>query len=242
LFYLALILVAIVAGTIQTTCGFGAGIILVFVLSQRLGMLSAPALSSATCLGLTTFLAVKYRKYIDLRRCIAPIILYSAFSIAAISLAKRMDLDILSLFFGLFLIFLSVHFLFISKKAALSGSKLSMVLCSAFSGIFSGLFGIGGPLMGLYFLSVSETKESYIANLQTIFTVTSLINLLTRVETGIYTAQLIPWTLVGFCGILTGQFIGSAILKKTDLQSLRKYIYLFIGIAGIFTVVSFFQS
>jgi uncharacterized membrane protein YfcA len=103
--------------------------------------------------------------------------------------------------------------------------------------VTSGLFGIGGPLMAVYFVSVSRDKESYIANIQCLFAVTNVVNFLLRISKGIYTVDLIPITLLGFAGITLGKMLGLRLLERMELEGMKKWVYLFVGASGVLTVL-----
>ena len=110
------------------------------------------------------------------------------------------------------------------------------MLCSGISGILSGFFGIGGPLLALYFLAVTEEKEEYLGTLNGLFTITTLYQLALRIASGILTADCIPFIAVGIAAILLGRIAGSRIVDKTDKNKMRLLIYIFLAIAGILTI------
>ena len=95
----------------------------------------------------------------------------------------------------------------------------------------------GGPLMAVYFVSVSRDKESYIANIQCLFAVTNVVNFLLRISKGIYTADLIPITLLGFAGITLGKMLGLCLLERMELEGMKKGVYAFVGLSGILNVI-----
>ena len=116
--YLVVTAAAVGAGIIQTVTGFGAGIFTMLVIPYFFDMIAAPALSSAICLGLSVSLAWKFRKQINWKTCIPPTLLYTVFSVASIRMVKNIDLDLLTLVFGVFLVVLSVWFLAFSTRVS----------------------------------------------------------------------------------------------------------------------------
>lgn len=235
--YLVVTAAAVGAGIIQTVTGFGAGIFTMLVIPYFFDMIAAPALSSAICLGLSVSLAWKFRKQINWKTCIPPTLLYTVFSVASIRMVKNIDLDLLTLVFGVFLVVLSVWFLAFSTRVSFQANWKTSLVCSPISGVCSGLFGIGGPLMAIYFVSASRDKEEYIATSQLLFAVTGAVNLGTRVLNGIYTLDLLPITVLGFVGITVGKKIGLKILHLLDGEKMKKLVYAYVGISGILTVV-----
>lgn len=102
--------------------------------------------------------------------------------------------------------------------------------------LFGGLFGIGRPLLVLYFLAVSKSKEEYLGNINGVFAITTLQQLITRISVGILTWEAVPAILVGIVFVLIGRFWGSRVVDKLDVARMKRGIYIFLIIAGILTV------
>jgi len=86
---------AIIAGIIQTVTGFGAAVFLMLFMPYFFDMIAAPAVTSAITVGLSLTLAWKFRKYIKLKVCLFPTLIYLFFSIASINLAKKLNLPVI---------------------------------------------------------------------------------------------------------------------------------------------------
>lgn len=233
----ALIAGAIIAGMIHTITGFGAGVLLIVILSNFYTMLAAPAINTSICLGLTVALTWKYRKLIRPRLIILPAIFYTAVSVSIIRFIHLFDLRLLALSFGVFLMVLSVFLLFVQKKVHLKGNTPTAIGAAMVSGLFSGLFGVGGPIMGLYLINVTDDHESYLANLEFLFTITNIINLTARAVRGIYTVDLIPVSLIGIGAVFLGIYMGTWIYRKINASLLKTIVYIFVGISGIVTLI-----
>lgn len=235
--YAAIVIGAVAAGIVQSVTGFGAAIFLMLILPHFFDMVTAGALASSISMTLALMLAWKFRKQVNWKMCVIPTMIYLMCSVTVINFVKGMDLELLSLAFGVFLILVALYSLFVSRRITASGSRTVAVVCAVISGVTSGLFGIGGPLMALYFAGISESKESYIGNIQFLFAVTNIANLATRVSKGIYTVDLIPLTLIGFVFISVGKRIGLKILEKLNVETMKKIVYVYAGISGVVTVL-----
>jgi len=235
--YVVIAIAAAVAGIIQTVTGFGSAIFLMLLMPHYFDMVAAPAITSAVTLGLSTTLAWKFRKHIRIKECILPTVIYLLFSITSIRFAKGLDLEHLSFAFGVFLVVLSVYFFIFSERISLDANWKTAALCASVSGITSGFFGIGGPLMAIYFISAIKEKPSYIASTQFLFAFTGVINLFTRVASGIYSLDMLPVIVLGFVGITAGKRIGLRILNRIDPGKIKKLVYAFVGISGILTLI-----
>lgn len=228
---------SILAGVIQTITGFGSGIVLIAVLVRYYSMVTAPAINTSVTLGLTVALSWKYRKSIDLRLIAVPVIVYMAASVGVISIVEYINLNTLAILFGVFLVALSVYFLLYADKVTVKTGRLSAVLCSFVSGIFSGLFGIGGPVISLYMLVATNDRESYVANLQLLFALTNVANMCARIYRGIYTVDLIPVTVLGIIGINLGKWIGISVADRLNTEWIKRIVYLFVGVSGVTTLI-----
>lgn len=227
---------AVLAGLIQSMTGFGAAVTMMLVAPYFFNMLQAPALVTAICLGLSVMLVWRFRRLVDLRHTLPLIVLYSLTSMTAIQVASSLDLRVLTVAFGVFLIVLALYYLLLANSFTLRPTRLTGVVCSVAAGAGAGLFGTGGPMMAMYFLGAVKEKEAYVANLQFVFAVTNTVNLVVRLYKGIYTLDLLPLTIVGVIGINLGKLIGLRILDRIDIALMRKIVYIFIGLSGVLTV------
>ena len=235
--YLAVCLASLAGGAVQTVTGFGAGVVLVMILSRFFDMTAASSLNTAVCVALSASLAWQFRREISWTLLIPPAIPYIITSVLAIRLISSMDMTALAVIFALFLMVLAVFFLFFEKRVHLSGSYPTAIVCGGISGIFAGLFGVGGPLMALYFLTVTSRRATYVGTIQFFFLLTNLISLATRFTEGLYGASLFPATVIGIAGIIAGKWLGLRIAEKLDGEKLKKIIYIFVGISGAVTLI-----
>ena len=228
---------ALAAGAVQTVTGFGAAVVLMLALPRIFGVVTASAVSTSICVALSGMLAWKFRKKTNFKMIALPIVVFGVCGIVIINLIKSLDLHILGILFGVFLIALSIYNLVFAAKASLRPTKPVILVSSAVSGTFSGLFSIGGPMMALCLLPCSDDHEQYLGNMQTLFIVTNIINIIARITNGLYTADLLPYTLVGMVFILVGKEFGIRFAKKLNIEVIKKVIYVFVGISGAITLV-----
>lgn len=234
---LSVILAAALAGLVQSVTGFGGAVVMMLVLPHFFSIPAASSIASAVCLGLNLVLLVKFRRYLDWRLWLLPTLPYLVTSTAAIRAVGQLDLRLLSAVFGGFLVVLAGYFFLFADRVSVQPNRKTAILCGGISGVTSGLFGIGGPLLSLYFLPASGSKERYTANLQCSFFVTNLLNMFTRLSEGIMTADLIPLILVAFLAINVGKEVGLRILGRLNEEKLRRLVYLFVGLSGLLTLL-----
>lgn len=234
----AVFFAAMAAGTIQSMTGFGAAVTMMLVIPHFFGLVQAPGLVTTISLGLCTTLLWKFRRHVEWSSALPVTAAYVVFSTVAIRMVGSVDLKTLSVAFSVFLILLSLYFFFGQSRTALRPNLATALVCGSAAGVTGGLFSIGGPLVVLYFLPAAKSKEGYVANLQFLFTVTNLTGLYVRVSEGIYTFDLLPYTLVGIVGITLGKLLGLRVLDKLDIDRMRRIVYAFVGISGVVNLVS----
>ena len=228
---------AVLAGFIQTVTGFGAAAVLMTVLPGQSNLLTAAAVTQIVCLGLTSVLIVRLRRHIRWRKIWLPTTLYTVFCLAAVQVAGGLELRGLTIAFGVFFVLLAVWFMAFHDKVSIRGSLTAEIACSAASGAMGGLFGVGGPPMALYMVSVMEERESYLAGLQVLFWVSGVFSAGSRILNGMLPAS--RWTdcAAGVVGIWLGGWLGMKLGKRLPADKMKMAVYAFVGVSGILTVV-----
>ena len=230
-------LAPIVAGLIQSVTGFGSGIFMMVFFPMLFPILSASAISSAISLAGTCSLSWHYRKKCQWKLTLIPALVYILVSSAAILLAPYLPTDILKKTFGVFLMILSLYFLKFSSKLKIKATLASATVCGTLAGILGGLFGIGGPPMVIFFLAALDDKEEYLGTIQFHFFVTGVYMLVFRIYKGIFTIDMIPYTILGMVGMMIGKKIGTKIVDRINADTMKKLVYAFLGVSGFLNLI-----
>ena len=228
---------ALAGGLVQGVTGFGAGVVMMMFLPLTFSVVQSAGISSAICVILCVAMVYRYRKTINVKKIIAPAILYLAVSSVSILFAKMINQEVMKIILGIFLIILAIYFLFFSKKT-IEPEGIVSILCIVISGMCDGLFGIGGPLMVIYFLAKTSSKEEYLGTIQCFFLVNVAYATIFRIFNSIITVSLLPGIALGMVGILLGLFIANKIVDKLDGELIKKLTYVLIGLCGISNVVT----
>lgn len=236
--YLILSLVAILAGLIQGVTGFGLGIVMMLVLPFMLPLASSAALANCVGLPLCLMMFLRYRKEVRYRHLLLPSVFYLMGSSLAILLAPLVDQQLLKIIFSLFLIGLAFYFVKFGSKVHLKANFVTMMVSGLISGVCDGLFGIGGPLMVLFYLSLLESKEAYLGTIQGLFLLVGLYNFAFRIYRGIFTLDLLGPALIGSLAVLVGLMIGNRIIDRLDSRLMSQLTYLLIGLSGLLTLLT----
>lgn len=225
------------AGLIQGITGMGGGMVLMLVLPYFFPVSQSAAISGAICLFLTFLMLMRYRKFINLRLAISTAVLYSLASLTAINLSVGMDSVRIQKFFGGFLILLSAFLLLRKENDSFTTLKVTSILFPLISGICDGFFGVGSPLMVLFFTAKTKTKGEYLGSIQLMFFLTLLANTVLRLNRHIIGPENIPGILFGFLGIFGGLQIANCIVGKINSEALKKMAYCAIGISGVYNLI-----
>ena len=240
--YTVIVLSSFFGGLLQTLCGFGGGVVLLLALSPFYGLITAPALSLAICIFMVAFLTVRFRRHIEWKLVILPTVAYLITgTLINRLLNKDMNTDLIGFLFGVFQVLLSVYYLFLVKKVRAKPSLLTGIVCGGISGITGSLFGIGGPMLAVYLIAASKDKQSFAANIQSIFLVTNLVLVIGKLRSGFYTADCITPTLAGGISILLGTLLGVRFMQKLDAEKMKKFVYVFLGVSGIITIFQYIK-
>lgn len=236
--WLLVIVPALLAGLVQGLTGFGTGIILMIFLPSILPMAQSAGVAALIPMVSILMMVHRYRHALHLKRLIWPFLVYAAVASFSIHISQSLDVQVLKLMLGGLLTALSIYFL-LNKAAGTRHYPLPVVIVfTIISGFFNGLFGIGGPLMALYFLSLSRSKAEYMASIQTFFLIDMTYVTLFRVANHILTLTTIPIIAFGVVGAVLGTTLATHLLTRMNLDLVRRVIYVFIGGAGIFYLTS----
>lgn len=230
--WLLVFLPGLMAGLVQGLTGFGAAIVMMIFLPQLFPIAQSAAVAGVIMAASVLTLIWRNRHHIHLRQIIIPFIVYASVAAYSVHLGQVLDVQLLRRLLGALLLALALYFSFSKRAATQSYPWWLAGLFMIVSGFFNGLFGIGGPLMALYFLSLADTTADYLGNLQTFFLIDVIYISTVRALNGILTPVLIPHILIGMLGAVIGTAIAARILPRLPMVVVRRLIYLFIGLSG----------
>ncbi|AQW20661.1 anion permease [Lentilactobacillus curieae] len=232
---LLVLLPAVLASLVQGITGFGSAIVLMIFLPSILPIPQSAGVASLIMSVANLMMAWHYRKALKVKRIIGPFIVYGLVAFLSLKLGSALDVKVLKMLLGGLLLCLSIYFLFF--KSLGNGRKYPIYVALIFmiiSGFFNGLFGIGGPLMAMYFLSLAKNKEEYLASIQTFFLIDQVYITTVRFASGILTTSDIKFILIGIVGGVIGTMIANRITKHMNINMIEKSVFSFIGLSGIY--------
>lgn len=232
-----IIALGFLAGVVQGVTGFGVGMIIMTFLPYLTGVTDAVATQGVVTVVLSLMIAWRYRKQVRLGRVLTPTVFYIIASGFAIHVTNDINTRLLTICFGVLLVILSLYFFTLNGKLQIRATWKSMFFCGFVSGLCDGFFGIGGPLMVVYLLAVSDSKEEYIANMQICFLLSDLFNCAMRAYEGILTMDLLILGLIGTVGVYVGVFLAGKIVKRMNDNIFRYVVYAMIGSSGVINIL-----
>ena len=230
---LILMLSSAAGGVVQGTCGFGCGILAMLGFSAYLPVPQAAAVTSVINFGITFPTMLRYRKHLTLKKIIVPFLVYTVASMLIIRVSAQLDAKLLKRVFGAFLLALSVYHFTLAGKQPTRWTPALCALAFIISGLGSGLFAVGGPMMVLYFLAHTDSTEECLADTQTIFVLNAAPTLYLRLTGGLLTAAHMPYLIPGLIGVLAGFVIAGQLVGRIDKPRLTKLVYIAVGVSGL---------
>lgn len=225
---------ALLAGLVQGLTGFGAVIIMMIFFPTILPIAQAAGIGGVIMLTSVLGLTLRYRHYIQIKQLILPFIIYAAVATWSVHLGHILDTHLLRMMLGGLLVVLCLYFTLFKNAGDRHYPWYVAGGFMVISGFFNGLFGIGGPLMALYYLSRSHSMPEYIGNIQGFFLIDTFYIASVRVANGILTVHDIPYILLGMVTASLGTIIAARLLTRLDGETVKKWIYGFIGLSGLY--------
>ena len=227
---------ALVAGFLQGTTGFGAVMIMMMVLPFFYSMGESVGISTSTTIAGNLLMSIQYRKSIHLRKILLPALINIVINIIAVLWSKSIEQTLMKKAFGVFLIILSLYYLFWNKGNRWELSPSISFLMILISAVCNSLFGIGGPLMAIYFMNTTESRDEYLGTIQCYFFITGIGSLILRLSMGILDTSHIFPIIIGMIGVLVAGQFSKKIISRLDIKLTQTLTYALVGITGIYNL------
>lgn len=232
---------AFAAGIVQSISGFGNAIVMMLGFPSVFGITEAAAVSGSIGAANNVTLTLKYKKGISaksIRKTIWIAAIYTTTSILIINFTKYINVRTIGVAYGVFLILLAGYFVFLDGKVKLLG-WFWLIFSALISGIGTGLFSIGGPLLAVYFSQIFAERDEYISNLQLVFFIGGIISFVTRIATGIYTLDMVKYSIAGIVAAYAGSLFGMKLVSVIKPKIVRTIMYALVLVAGIMTLTKY---
>ena len=138
---------------------------------------------------------------------------------------------------GVFLIALSIYFLFFSQRVHIRPTVLNGVVFGGVGGFLNGLFSTGGPPVVLYLVHAAPDKLVYFATIQFYFAVTNIYSTAVRALNGILTPAVLVFAAVGLVGCAIGDRLGAKVFDRLNSDRVKQVVYVGMIISGVLMIV-----
>ncbi|MDA3811907.1 MAG: sulfite exporter TauE/SafE family protein [Spirochaetaceae bacterium] len=231
-------LITLAGSFLQANIGFGFPVIAMIFLPMILPFQTAVLVCQLIAFISVLILSIKYFTFIQWK-LLLPLLIVSMIVTGVITITSfSFDSSILTISLAIMLVLLSVYFFIFSNRIKIKPTVLIGAVMGGISGVGNGLFSIGGPAVVLYLLQSVKRKESYLATIQFYFLINNLIGITIRLSKGALNAEHLPLIFVGWIGIGTGTLLGIKTFQLIPMTGLKKMVYLFVGISGIWLILS----
>jgi len=230
-------LIAVAGAFLQTNIGFGFPVLAMVFLPAFFPFSTAVTICQLVAMASTTYLTIRYWKFIAWKTMLPLLFVSLAVGIFVTLKSINMAQGSLKMILGLALMIISAFTVWFSDRitvrpTVLAGSSMGMV-----AGLGNGLFGIGGPPVAIYLLAGIGEKRAYLATIQCYFFISNISTIIIRTSNGSIGISHAPHILFGWAGIGLGTYLGLKVFNRLPQALLKKLIYAFVGISGVWIVI-----
>lgn len=228
-----LIATTFLAAVVQGITGFAFAMIFLAVMQYFLPYTDLLAISAVLGIFLLTINVYVYRHHIVWKWLPLPLVINCVFTVGAIQLLKQtMDFPYWHQLLGIVFILLAVYMYAFQKHVQIKPTfKNALLFCGA-GGILGGLFGVGGPPIVLYFLSLSDSKETYLSSTQMFFWFNMVYDFAGRAASGMVSASTFYYASFCLIPVAVGLWLGRRVVGRINSDTLKKLVYLIIFVNG----------
>ncbi len=233
------VMIVILSGScVQSALGFGTTMITMGFLPLIMDYSKAMGLSIVMVSISTLYVSLKYRESIQWA-VMLPFLIPTAIITGIVNfLSAKVGSDVMYLLLGIMFVAVSIFFFVFSDKIRITPNPVSGTVLGIICGICYGLFASGGPTAALYLLPATKSKKEYLATIQAFLCVNNLVVLAISLLLGRLNMGDLPMVGAGIIAMLAGTLLGLVIHDKIPASVFGKVIYAFVGIGGVWIIVS----
>lgn len=242
-----LVPLVIAAGSmVQSSTGFGFGLIVTGLLIDILGPKDAVIVQMVVSLCLSAVVFWRLRSHFNWEKI--KFILLGMVLMVPVGLLFFLNAEIrlLKLILGMVLVAVVIHQLVPKRATKQLHPVYAGIQCGLFSGLLAGAFGAGGPPIVAYMAGQKLERHEYVASVQFLFVISALIRVvsMTVLSGGlcIYTGRVIFLITEGLVAVAIGSSIGLYILCRLPERAFRFIVYLMLLILGVRYICSYWTA
>ncbi|HAN20064.1 MAG: permease [Clostridiales bacterium GWF2_36_10] len=183
-------------------------------------------------------IAWKDRKSLSRKVYLTLSILVFLGSIPGAIFLKNSNPQILKILFTFAIIFIGIEMFFRERqKIKKTPNKIVLMIIGIFSGILSGLFGIGALLVA-YVGRTTENQSQFRGNICLVFLMDSTFRIILYSFTGIFTVDIFKQAILLLPFMIIGLFIGILLSKKINESVIKKFVILLLILSGVSLLIN----
>lgn len=229
--------ICFVGGFLQAATGFGFAVVVMGVLAALMPSYGeAAGLANLLVLCASAYVVFGLRGHIRWKAILWPLIAFAPVSLLMVRFIAADAGGIMQKLLGGTLIALSAYMFFLQGRFSVRLTPVSGLLSGAVSGVLGGLFCMGGVPMALYLFSME--KEDYLATIQTFFAVVAVYSAVIHGASGFLTGTALTLFLYAIGPVVLGTLLGKRFFERTGRETLKKLIYGFMLLSGVFLLLT----
>jgi uncharacterized protein len=240
--YLIVIMAMLLGGIIQGSCGFGAALICMSIISLTIDYKIALPVMYLASIALNGRIIIKAHRHVIWKIILIPLIASLAGRLMGLYLFNSLNSAGLKLILGFIIIAVALFQLLFKKGIIIKPKPIIGAFVGVISGVFGGIASVGGPPLVVYYVNMNLSKEEYMANLQILFFFGTLFSISLLAVSGGYNLDIIPLGITAIIAILAGAQIGLKIFDRINRERVTRMVNLVLIIMGLSYVVHYFLS
>jgi uncharacterized membrane protein YfcA len=235
--YFLIVIILIIGGIIQSSCGFGAGLFCMSLLPFFLDYKIALPMMFLAGIVLNIRILFKTYKHIQWRIMIIPLAFSFIGRIFGQLAVNHLDSRYLQIVLGVMVTMTAIYQLFWREIFTIKNNFGTASAFGLTSGLMSGLASTGGPPLVIYLLNLKLEKYAYMATIQMLFLCGALFSVGLTSASGLIDQSVLLYALVAIASILAGSFIGLKLFDKLNRLKLVKLVNIFLVITGLSLII-----
>jgi uncharacterized membrane protein YfcA len=231
------IVAAAAAYFIKGLCGFANTLVFTSILSFGAANANISPIDLLLGCPMNMILTWENRKSLDPKVYVPLALMVVAGSIPGALLLKNVDARAIKLVFGAIVVLLGAEMLsreYSRKK--LKSSRIVLTIIGITAGVLCGLFGVGA-LLAAYISRVTETGDSFKANISAVFIADNAFRMILYSVLGILTLQTLKTALLLMPFALAGLFAGIKCSHMINEKLVRKLTSVLLVLSGISLII-----
>ena len=230
--------IVFIAAIVQGVSGFAFGMIVLMVLPHIFGHTSALAVTNLTALLMLLYNSYLYRKYANWSWIPLAVTVLATTDFVGILILKHVgDNPLWHTLMGALFIIMALYLLWGQSKLQIRPGRCSLIISMSLCGFITGMFAVGGPIAAAFFLVATKTKEEYLGTMQIVIASVTCIDVLMRALNGMYTLELVKFSLIGVVFTIAGILLARKIVRHIDALMLRRIVCIVMALDGLVTLL-----